>query len=48
MLKLLHGVILISILGWIIGFFLLDFGELAHILIIVAVIAAIARVLKGS
>jgi hypothetical protein len=46
--NLLYIIAVILIIGWAIGFFGFHVGSLIHILLIIAVIAVILRIIRGS
>jgi hypothetical protein len=46
--SLLYLVAIILIIGWVLGFFVFHAGSLIHILIVIAVIAIILRLIRGS
>jgi hypothetical protein len=45
--NLLYTVAVILIIGWLIGFFVLNAGGLIHALLVIAVIAILIRVIQG-
>ena len=46
--SLLYIVAVILIIGWLLGFFVFHAGSLIHVLIVIAVIAIILRLIRGS
>jgi hypothetical protein len=46
--SLLYIIAVILIIGWVLGFFVFHAGGLIHILIVIAVIAIILRLIRGS
>jgi hypothetical protein len=46
--NLLYIVAVILIIGWAIGFFAFQVGWLIHLLLVIAVIAIVLRVIKGT
>lgn len=46
--NLLYLVALILIIGWAVGFFAFHAGGIIHILLVIALIAVILRVIRGS
>lgn len=45
--NLLYTVAVILIIGWLIGFFVLNAGSIIHVLLVIAVIAILLRVIQG-
>jgi hypothetical protein len=45
--SLLYIVAVILIIGWAIGFFAYDAGNVIHILLVIAVIAVVLRLIRG-
>jgi hypothetical protein len=45
--SLLYLVAVILIIGWILGFFVLNAGSLIHVLLVIAVIAILLRLIRG-
>jgi hypothetical protein len=46
--NLLYLIAVIMIIGWALGFFAYHVGGLIHILLVIAIIAILIRVIKGS
>jgi hypothetical protein len=46
--NLLYAIAVILILGWLIGFFGFHAGGLIHILLVIAVIAVLLRLIRGT
>jgi Family of unknown function (DUF5670) len=46
--NLLYIVAVILVIGWLIGFFVLNAGNLIHILLVIAVIAILLRIIQGK
>jgi hypothetical protein len=45
--SLLYIIAVILIIGWAIGFFAYDAGNVIHILLVIAVIAVVLRLIRG-
>jgi hypothetical protein len=45
---LLYLIAIILVIAWAVGFFAYDAGSLIHILLIIAVIAVLLRIIRGS
>jgi len=45
---LLHLLAVILIIGWILGFFVMNLGGLIHVLLVIAIIAILLRLIRGS
>lgn len=46
--NLLYIIAVILIIGWVLGFFVYSAGSIIHILLVIAVIAILVRVIRGS
>ncbi len=46
MTKILHFLAAIFLIGWAVGFFVLDLGFIVHLLLLAAVVAVIIRIVK--
>jgi hypothetical protein len=46
--NLLYAVAVILVIGWLIGFFVLNAGSLIHVLLVIAVIAILLRIIQGK
>jgi hypothetical protein len=46
--SLLYIIAVILIIGWILGFFVYSAGGLIHILLVLAIIAILLQVIRGS
>jgi hypothetical protein len=46
--NLLYTIAVILIILWALGFFVYSFGDIVHILLVIAVIAIILRVIRGK
>lgn len=46
--SLLYLIAVILIIAWAVGFFAYDAGSLIHILLVIAVIAVLLRIIRGS
>lgn len=46
--NILYIIAIILLIGWAIGFFAFNLGSLIHVLLIIAVIAIIFRLIRGS
>jgi len=46
--RLLYLIALILLVGWVIGFFGFSLGYFIHILLVLAIISALLRVIKGA
>jgi hypothetical protein len=46
--SLLYIIAVILIIGWLLGFFVYSAGGLIHILLVIAIIAIILQVIRGS
>ncbi|HRN78783.1 MAG TPA: lmo0937 family membrane protein [Ferruginibacter sp.] len=46
--NLLYVIALILVIGWLIGFVGMNAGSLIHILLVIAVIAVLLRLIRGS
>lgn len=46
--NLLYAIAVILILGWLIGFFGFHAGGLIHILLVIAVVAVLLRLIRGT
>jgi hypothetical protein len=44
---LLYLLAIVLVIGWLIGFFILNIGALIHILLIIAIIAILLRIIRG-
>ena len=47
MTNLLYIVAVILIIGWLLGFFVFNAGGFIHVLLVIAVIAILARIIQG-
>jgi len=45
--NLLYIVAVILIIGWLVGFFVLNAGSVIHVLLVIAAIAIVLRVIQG-
>jgi hypothetical protein len=45
---MLYLIAVILLIGWILGFFVFSAGSLIHILLVIAIIAIILRLIRGS
>jgi hypothetical protein len=45
---MLYLIAVILLIGWLLGFFVFSAGSLIHILLVVAIIAIILRLIRGS
>jgi hypothetical protein len=45
---LLYNIAVILIIGWLLGFFVYSAGSLIHILLVIAVIAILLQIIRGS
>jgi hypothetical protein len=45
--SLLYIVAVILVIGWAIGFFAYDAGNVIHILLVIAIIAVVLRLIRG-
>jgi hypothetical protein len=45
--NLLYIVAVILIIGWLIGFFVLNAGSVIHVLLVIAAIAIVLRIIQG-
>ncbi|MBL0152349.1 MAG: lmo0937 family membrane protein [Chitinophagaceae bacterium] len=48
MIVMLYLIALILVIGWILGVFVFSAGYLIHILLVVAIIAILLRIIRGS
>ncbi len=46
--NLLYLIAVILIIGWVLGFFVYSAGSIIHILLVIAVIAIILNIIRGS
>ncbi|WPQ65381.1 lmo0937 family membrane protein [Chitinophaga sancti] len=46
--SLLYIIAVILIIGWLLGFFVYSAGGLIHILLVIAIIAILLQVIRGS
>lgn len=46
--SILYIIAVILIIGWLLGFFVYSAGGLIHILLVIAIIAIILQVIRGS
>lgn len=46
--NLLYLVAVILVIGWALGFFVYSAGSIIHILLVIAVIAVLFKIIKGS
>jgi len=46
--NLLYTIAVILLIGWLIGFFVLNAGGVIHILLVIAVIAILLRLIQGK
>jgi hypothetical protein len=46
--SLLYIIAVILIIGWLLGFFVYSAGGMIHILLVIAIIAIILQVIRGS
>lgn len=45
---LLYIIAIILLIGWLLGFFIFNLGSLIHILLVIAVVAILFRLIRGS
>jgi hypothetical protein len=45
---LLYLLAVVLIIGWILGFFVMNLGGLIHVLLVIAIIAILLRLIRGS
>jgi hypothetical protein len=45
---LLYIIAIILLIGWLLGFFIFNLGSLIHILLVIAVVAVLFRLIRGS
>jgi hypothetical protein len=45
---MLYLIAVILLIGWLLGFFVFSAGSLIHILLVIAIIAIILRLIRGS
>jgi hypothetical protein len=45
---ILYLIALILIIGWVLGFFVFNAGYLIHALLVIAIIAVLVRIIRGS
>lgn len=45
---MLYLIAIILIIGWLLGFFVFSAGSLIHVLLVIATIAILLRVIRGS
>jgi hypothetical protein len=45
---MLYLIAIILLIGWFLGFFVFSAGQLIHILLVIALIAIILRLIRGS
>jgi len=45
---MLYLIAILLIIGWFLGFFIFSAGQLIHILLVLAVIAILLRLIRGS
>lgn len=48
MTNLLYVIAVILVIGWLLGFFVFHAGSIIHILLVIAIIAILLRVIRGS
>lgn len=48
MTNLLYIIAVILVIGWLLGFFVFHAGSIIHILLVIAIIAILLRVIRGS
>ena len=46
--NLLYIIAVICVIGWLLGFFAYSTGQLIHILLVIAIIAVLLGVIRGS
>ncbi len=46
--SLLYIIALVLVIGWVLGFFVANLGNVIHILLVLAVVALLLRVIRGS
>jgi len=46
--SILYIIAIILLIGWAVGFFAFNLGSLIHVLLVIAVIAIILRLIRGS
>lgn len=46
--NLLYTIAIILVILWALGFFIGNFGSIIHVLLVIAVIAVLLRLIKGS
>lgn len=45
---MLYLVAIILLIGWVLGFFVFSAGQVIHILLVIAIIAILLRLIRGS
>ena len=45
---MLYLVAIILLIGWVLGFFVFSAGQVIHILLVIAIIAIMLRLIRGS
>jgi len=45
---LLYIIAIILLIGWLLGFFIFNLGSLIHILLVIAIVAVLFRLIRGS
>jgi hypothetical protein len=45
---MLYLIAIILLIGWVLGYFVFSVGSLIHILLVIAIIAIILRLIRGS
>lgn len=45
---MLYLIAIILIIGWLLGFFVFSAGSLIHVLLVIAIIAILLRIIRGS
>ncbi|MEO8403315.1 MAG: lmo0937 family membrane protein [Chitinophagaceae bacterium] len=45
---MLYLVAIILLIGWVLGYFVFSVGSMIHILLVIAIIAIILRLIRGS
>jgi len=45
--NLLYAVVVILLIGWLLGYFVFQYGAAVHVLLVIAVVITVLRVLRG-
>ncbi|MDW7690307.1 lmo0937 family membrane protein [Flammeovirgaceae bacterium SG7u.111] len=46
--NILYLIAIILVIGWLLGFFVLNLGSLIHVLLVIALVAVIFRLIRGQ